>query len=47
MFYNTSYTDFMKAAEKPDGLTILGAFFEVRCFKMINAYILEIEPSTY
>ena len=47
MFYNTSYTDFMKAAEKPDGLTILGAFFEVRCLKMNSVYILYIELSTY
>ncbi len=33
MFYNTRYTDLIKAADKPDGLTILGVFFEVSRFK--------------
>ena len=29
MFYNTSYTDFARAADKA-GLTVVGAFFEVQ-----------------
>ena len=30
MFYNTSYTDFARAADKADGLAVVGAFFEVQ-----------------
>ncbi|XP_066025648.1 carbonic anhydrase-like [Pocillopora verrucosa] len=29
VFYNTSYTDFARAADKADGLTVVGAFFEL------------------